>query len=132
MKYHQPEVTLRQLILKDMANKESNTALESNLKQKTEQAVAEVKRLLAQSENYQLDGLILVTAAYAHLWGQVFTNHYPNQLAAEKIERLLFYRLAKYYDQQQIFEIVRLVEQQNLKADPEDQLLKLLQKALSS
>lgn len=130
MKYHQPEATLRQLILKDLANLNSSAVSELNLKKKTEQAVTEVKRLLAQPENQQFDGLVLMTAAYAHLWGQALTNNCPNHLAAVKIERLLFYRLAKCYDQQQIFEIVRLVEQQNVEPAPEDQLLKLLQRAI--
>lgn len=133
MKYRQPEATLRQIILKDLVDSNSESSSDQvDLKQKTEALVQKVKKILTEPEYKKLDGLVLTAAAYGCFLGQAFTTKNSNRLAAIKIERLLFYRLSKYYDQQQIFEIARLIQQQNSQPVQEDRNLKLLQQAINS
>ena len=114
------EQVLRQIILKDLANK---GRLRWD-KPHTEAVVYWTKQLLKKINSSSLNPKILITAAYAHDWGYVnlFKQKKPittDQIrlqkdlhmkkSAEMIERLIYQRLSSYFSEGEILRLIHLV-----------------------
>jgi len=130
------EQILRQLILKDLANKGRKNYDQPH----TEAVVYWLKELLTRLNNPNLDPAVLITAAYAHDWGYagLFENADSRSLhniidrkklhmqrGAEQIEQLLYQRLNNYFTDQQKMRIIHLVavHDQVRELKDEDELL---------
>lgn len=130
------EQILRQLILKDLANKGRKDYDQPH----TEAVVYWLKELLTRLNNPNLDPAVLITAAYAHDWGYagLFENADSRSLhniidrkklhmqrGAEQIEQLLYQRLNNYFTDQQKMRIIHLVavHDQVRELKDEDELL---------
>lgn len=116
----QVEQTLKEIILKDLANK----GRKDYDKPHTQAVVHWMKELLQQLNKPRLDSSVLITAAYAHDWGYagLFADANSRSLnniierkdqhmkrGAEKIEQLLYQRLANYFSEAQKLRIAHLV-----------------------
>ncbi len=125
------ERTLRQIILKDLANH----GRKGWDKPHTEAVVYWMKQLL-QKVDSDLDAQVLITAAYAHDWGYagmfkgIDSNNYDEiqkrkaqhmNIGAIKIERLIYQRLAQDFTEGQILRVVHLVEKHDSFAEIEDE-----------
>lgn len=114
------ERILRQIILKDLANK----GRPHWDKPHTEAVVYWVKHLLKLLDNPKLNTKVMIAAAYAHDWGYtgLFKQNKPITLdqarsqkqihmhrGALQIERLIYQRLSAYFTQTEIIHIIDLV-----------------------
>ncbi|MEA2056135.1 MAG: hypothetical protein U9O78_00240 [Patescibacteria group bacterium] len=131
------EKILRQIILKDLANK----GRRGWDKPHTEAVVYWIKYLLEEIDQ-EFDHLVMVTAAYAHDWGYmglfegIDSSDYREiikrkkmhmKLGADKIEQLIYRRLSRFFTEKQTLRTVYLVEWHDAfdKIKDEDQVLLL-------
>ncbi len=125
------EQTLRQIILKDLANH----GRKGWDKPHTEAVVYWIKQLLQKIAS-DLVAQVLITAAYAHDWGYagmfegIDSSNYDQiqkrkaqhmNIGAVKIERLIYQRLAQDFTEKQILRVVHLVEKHDSFAEIEDE-----------
>ena len=134
----QIERILRQIILKDLANK----GRPGWDKPHTEAVVYWMKYLLKKINKPQLNPKILITAAYAHDWGYANLFNRNKQLTVSDvrahkdlhmkrslmmIERLIYQRLTNYFSEAEILRITHLVSihdyPQKLKDEDEEDLI---------
>ncbi len=130
------ERILRQLILKDLANK----GRPSWDKPHTEAVVYWMKELLRRLDKPNLNSQVLITAAYAHDWGyaglfqqkspitidQARTKKTAHQTrGARWIERLIYQRLSRHFSEPEILRVTHLVLSHDSinKLETEDELL---------
>lgn len=114
------ERILRQIILKDLANK----GRPSWDKPHTEAVVFWIKELLRNLDQPNLNSQVLITAAYAHDWGYagLFQQKSPitiDQARTKKavhqargarwIERLIYQRLSRHFTESEILRVTHLV-----------------------
>jgi hypothetical protein len=115
---YQVERTLRQIILKDLVGVRAEVEVESeaqvlDLKSRTEQLVDCTKQQLLSGE-LKCQPLIILTEAYARYWGWAEFPDQPRQAylrSAEKIERLLYWRLSRFFQEKEILAVTDLLEQ---------------------
>ncbi len=130
------ERILRQIILKDLANK----GRPKWDKPHTEAVVHWMKHLLVEINNPQINPKVMITAAYAHDWGyaQLFDLTKPvsiNDSRSQKdlhmkrsqhmIERLIYERMARYFSAIEVLRITHLVSVHDYpdKLKDEDEIL---------
>jgi hypothetical protein len=114
------ERVLRQIILKDLANK----GRPYWDKPHTQAVVYWMKHLLQLPNAPKANASVLITAAYAHDWGYagLFTQNHPITIdqarsqkyhhmkaSAHKIERLIYQRLSSYFSETEILRLTHLV-----------------------
>ena len=114
------ERILRQVILKDLANKGRPKWDRLH----TEAVVYWMKQLLKKLNNPKFNSKILITAAYAHDWGyaDLFKQKNPitiNQARSQKdlhmkksvemIERLIYQRLSGYFTEAEILRLTHII-----------------------
>lgn len=114
------ERILRQIILKDLANK----GRPRWDKPHTEAVVFWMKHLLKKINHPQLNPKVLITAAYAHDWGyaNLFSQKKPITIdqargqkdlhmkkGVEMIERLIAQRLPGYFTQPEVLRLTHLI-----------------------
>ncbi len=114
------ERTLRQIILKDLANK----GRPRWDKPHTEAVVYWMKYLLKKINNPKLNPKVLITAAYAHDWGyaNLFKQKNPITIdqarsqkdlhmkkGVEMIERLIYQRLSGYFTEPEVLRLTHLI-----------------------
>lgn len=117
---HRVEQVLRQVILKDLANKGRPNWDRPH----TEAVVYWMKFLLEKLNSPTLNSKVLITAAYAHDWGymDLFTKGKSVNIddvppmkklhmkrGAELIERLLYQRLSGFFSEIEIIRVAHLV-----------------------
>lgn len=114
------ERILRQLILKDLANKGRHQWDKPH----TEAVVYWMKHLLKKIDDSQLNSKVMITAAYAHDWGYIslfdqkritsIKKVVPYKKAhmkrsVELIERLISQRLPGYFNQSELLQLTRII-----------------------
>ena len=114
------ERILRQVILKDLANK----GRPQWDKPHTEAVVYWMKYLLEKIDNPSLNSKVLITAAYAHDWGyaNLFKQRNPITIkqarsqkdlhmkkGVEMIEQLIYQRLPGYFTEAEILRLTHLI-----------------------
>lgn len=114
------ERILRQIILKDLANK----GRPRWDKPHTEAVVYWMKYLLKKIKNPQLNPKVLITAAYAHDWGYANLFQQKNPITidqargqkdlhmkkgVEMIERLIYQRLVGYFTEVEVLHLTHLI-----------------------
>ncbi|MBT3250080.1 MAG: hypothetical protein HN846_01115 [Candidatus Pacebacteria bacterium] len=114
------ERILRQIILKDLANK----GRPHWDKPHTEAVAHWMKYLLEKIDNPQLNSKVMITAAYAHDWGYIslFSQKKISSIkevipykkahmkrSVELIERLISQRLPGYFSQSELLKITRII-----------------------
>ena len=130
------ERILRQIILKDLANKGRPKWDNPH----TEAVVHWMKHLLTELNNPDLNSKVLITAAYAHDWGYagLFSQKKPITIdqarsrkdlhmkkSVEMIERLIIQRLPSYYTQAEFLRLTHLISIHDYvdQLEDEDELL---------
>ncbi len=115
------EKILRQIILKDLANK----GRPSWDKPHTEAVVYWMKQLLKQLDKPKLNSQVLITAAYAHDWGYAGLFQQKSSITIDQarskkslhqkrgahwLERLIYQRLSRHFSETEVLRAIHLVQ----------------------